>query len=114
MNKIEIGKLIRSIRKGKEITMIELTKKIGVTQPTLSKIETGMNEISIELLSKICREFNISLSQFFLELERRNNRKAVGDCEGNTEENLMYLISGLDGEQKQTLYNFLRSISKPF
>lgn len=114
MNKSEIGKLIRSIRKGKEITMVELTKNIGVTQSTLSKIETGRHEISIELLSKVCKELNISLSQFFLELERRYDRKAVGDCVGNTEENLMYLISGLDREQKQALYNFLRSISKTF
>ncbi|WP_255211278.1 helix-turn-helix domain-containing protein [Geobacillus zalihae] len=37
----------------------------GISQPSLSRIENGNQEITFQFLKKACETFNISMSDFF-------------------------------------------------
>ncbi|MDF1511617.1 helix-turn-helix transcriptional regulator, partial [Robertmurraya sp. DFI.2.37] len=39
-------------------------KQIGLSQPSLSRIESGNQEITFSLLEKICKALNISMGDF--------------------------------------------------
>ena len=65
VKKLSIGDAIRKHRKRQGITMEELAKKIGISQPYLSQIERGNKKCPIELLDKISKELQVDLSIFF-------------------------------------------------
>lgn len=56
-----IGRRIREIRKEKNLTQSEFAKMFDITQDRLSKYETGVIGIPVEILLKISKKFNISL-----------------------------------------------------
>lgn len=60
-----IGQEIRNLRKLHHMTLKQLSSKINLTQPQLSRLETGVNTIQLDTLLKICDVFNISISDFF-------------------------------------------------
>jgi transcriptional regulator with XRE-family HTH domain len=61
----EIGELVYSIRKLNGLTQVEFSKKLGVVQSTVSKIEKGFfDDVPFSLVSKISFLFKIPLSQF--------------------------------------------------
>ena len=59
------GKRIKDIRTQKNISAYKLAKYLQVDQTTISKIETGVNIPSLQLLERICEYLSISLSEFF-------------------------------------------------
>jgi len=61
-----IGKRIKQIRELHNVSANKLSKSIGVDPSTISKIENGNANPSIELLDSICNYFNISLGDFFI------------------------------------------------
>ncbi|QEK12620.1 helix-turn-helix domain-containing protein [Crassaminicella thermophila] len=68
----DIGSRIRNIRKQNKMNMTELAKKINLTQPQLSRIENNVNMVQFDTLEKICKVFNISLSEFFKDHDSNN------------------------------------------
>lgn len=56
-----IGKKIKELRTTKEINQKEFASKIGVTQASLSSYENGIKQPSLDVLSRIASEFNVSL-----------------------------------------------------
>ena len=112
MNYIQVGKLIKKLRQEKRLTMVDFAKRIDISQPSLSRIESGTQEVSLTLLEKICHEFNISVSEFFLKLEGKNGLHLYEEGSFNTEKldkELIRMLSSISVEQKQGLYVFLRS-----
>jgi len=65
----QIGELMREIRKEKGFTSIEIANRLNISQPKLSRIETGTQPVTISLLSRFCDLCGISLSEFFRILE---------------------------------------------
>ena len=49
------------------MTQRELAEKLGVKHNSISSWENGINSIDIEILSKICDIFNISINDMFSE-----------------------------------------------
>ncbi|WP_188453360.1 helix-turn-helix domain-containing protein [Virgibacillus oceani] len=116
MNELELGRLIRQLRRERELTMIDFAKRIGVSQPSLSRIESGSQELSFPLLSKICSEFNMTISEFFFRLEGNSklhdlqlkfNTEETRNIEDELEDKLHKMISTLSIEQRKALYVFL-------
>ena len=62
-----VGKNIRILREIKEISQKELADKIGVPSGTLSHIERGSRQPSIEMLYNIADALNVSVINFFLD-----------------------------------------------
>lgn len=72
MNNEKTGALIARIRKEKELTQKQLADKIGVSNATISKWETGKGFPDISLLEPLSEALNVSVSEILLG-ERREN-----------------------------------------
>lgn len=114
MNYLQAGKLIRKLRRKNNLSMIEFAKMVGISQPSLSRIENGNQEITFQFLEKACETFNISMSDFFRILEEKSKLQKVHlkkENNVNSEEELdtilANMISTLSFEQKKGLYIFL-------
>jgi len=57
---------IEEIRKSKNIRQEELAKALGVSRQTISSLETGRYNPSIQLAHKIARYFGLSIEDVFL------------------------------------------------
>ena len=63
MNQIDIGNFIARKRKEKNLTQAGLAEKIGVSNKTISKWETGKGYPDITLLEPIAEVFKISVTE---------------------------------------------------
>lgn len=121
MSDLLIGRLIKELRKKNNMTMVDFAKKIKISQPSLSKIESGRQEISFYLLESICHEFGITRSQFFQMVERDSiyhqtspviDLEEPVDANKEIEHKIGELVSKMTFEQKRALYIFLFSSIK--
>ncbi len=60
-----VGKKIRILRTKRRMTQFELAQKIGISQRSLSGIETGENFLTAETLNRVLISFGITLEDFF-------------------------------------------------
>ncbi len=63
MNQIAIGKFITQKRKEKNLTQEQLAEKIGVSNKTISKWETGKCMPDYCIVEILCQELNITLAE---------------------------------------------------
>jgi transcriptional regulator with XRE-family HTH domain len=63
---IEIGEKINKLRTDKKLSMRELGEKLGVSHAHISKLESGINSPSMELLNKLAAFFDIDITYFFI------------------------------------------------
>jgi len=61
---MEIGKKIVELRQNKGWTQYRLYKNAGINQPTLSRIEKGINIPGTEILQKIATALGVSMAEF--------------------------------------------------
>jgi transcriptional regulator with XRE-family HTH domain len=62
---MNIGEKIKKLRTRKDLSMRELGEQIGVSHAHISKLESGINSPSVDLLEKLAEYFNIDISYFF-------------------------------------------------
>lgn len=67
-----VGKKIRQLRKDSKLTQTELSSRIGIQQPDLSRMEKGHYRVSLDTLFKILAEFDMGIGEFFDELNRES------------------------------------------
>lgn len=65
MNQERIGKFIQKKRKEKEMTQQEFAEKIGVSNRTISKWETGRCLPDYSLINDICKELDVTVNELF-------------------------------------------------
>lgn len=63
MNQIKIGNYITKKRKEKNLTQEKLAEKIGVSNKTISKWETGKSMPDYATIPLLCEELGISVSE---------------------------------------------------
>lgn len=63
---MNIGQKINKLRLEKKLSMRELGDKVGVSHAHISKLESGINSPSVELLEKLAEYFDIDISYFFI------------------------------------------------
>jgi transcriptional regulator with XRE-family HTH domain len=66
-----VGELIRQGRKNKKITLVELSKLTGVAQATLSRIETGVMQGTVESHRKIAEALGLGLAELYSGVDER-------------------------------------------
>ena len=59
----ELAARVAAIRKEKGITQYELTKVLGVTQPMVSKIESGELRLNGEVIVKLAKLYGVSTDE---------------------------------------------------
>lgn len=65
-----VGRKIRQLRRQRKLTQVELSRKIGVHQSDLSRMEQGEYKVGLDALLKILQTFNLSIGDFFEESNR--------------------------------------------
>ena len=63
MNQLLVGKFITQKRKEKNLTQEQLADKIGVSNKTISKWETGKCMPDYSVIELLCEELNITLAE---------------------------------------------------
>lgn len=61
---IKLGKNVKRLRKQRNMTQIDLSKALGVSQPLISKIEAGRTpNLSINVVLSILQKFGYTFEQ---------------------------------------------------
>jgi transcriptional regulator with XRE-family HTH domain len=66
---VNIGQKINKLRTEKNLSMRELGEQVGVSHAHISKLESGINSPSVDLLEKLAEFFHIDISYFFAKEE---------------------------------------------
>lgn len=54
------GERLKYARKQKGLTQVELAEKLGLTQTSYQRMETGKHELKMATIYNICKTLNIS------------------------------------------------------
>lgn len=104
---MSLGAKIRHLRKTRNWSQQELAAKIGNSDPRqISRYETNVTVPSLEMLSKICEAFEISLDYFSKEKKEQTEEKKSNPS--------VYLekIENLEERDRQVLFYLIDSLSK--
>lgn len=63
MDQIKIGKFIATCRKEKKMTQVQLANKLGVSDRSISKWETGKCMPDLSLFEPLCKELDINVNE---------------------------------------------------
>ena len=69
---VAVGQRIRSYRTERHLTQTELARQIGIQQSDLSRMEQGEYRVSLDVLFKLLRTFEISFGEFFGDLSAQS------------------------------------------
>ncbi|MCW2541869.1 MAG: transcriptional regulator, family [Frankiales bacterium] len=74
-----IGELIREHREQAQVSLRQLSKLAGVSNPYLSQIERGLRKPSAEILQQIAKGLRISAEQFYVRAGILDDREPTGE-----------------------------------
>lgn len=97
-----IGEQIETLRKARNLTQVELSKKFGVTKQTVSNWENNNIAPSIDMLCKLALFFGCT-TDFLLDLDNRRNFVDLGNLTPEQTAHIMQLVDDLNRLNKQTL-----------
>lgn len=73
MDQLKVGSFLRSLRTGKKLTQEQLAEKIGVTQRTVSRWETGKNLPDLDILIELSDLYEVDIREL-LNGERKTEK----------------------------------------
>lgn len=68
--RIRLGKAIRRLRAKPGLSQEDLAHKAKVHRTTMSEIERGVSNVSVDMAERIAKALGVSLSELFAEAER--------------------------------------------
>jgi transcriptional regulator with XRE-family HTH domain len=102
-----LGDYIRTQRRDSNVSLRQLAKLAGVSNPYLSQIERGLRKPSAEILQQIAKALRISAEALYVQagiLEQREGSGVVADA--------ILADDGLNERQKQVLLEIYDSFRK--
>jgi transcriptional regulator with XRE-family HTH domain len=102
-----LGDYIRTQRRDSNVSLRQLAKLAGVSNPYLSQIERGLRKPSAEILQQIAKALRISAEALYVQagiLEQREGSGIVADA--------VLADEGLNERQKQVLLEIYDSFRK--
>jgi transcriptional regulator with XRE-family HTH domain len=102
-----LGDYIRTQRRDSNVSLRQLAKLAGVSNPYLSQIERGLRKPSAEILQQIAKALRISAEALYVQagiLEERQGGGIVADA--------VHSDDGLNERQKQVLLEIYDSFRK--
>jgi transcriptional regulator with XRE-family HTH domain len=103
----QLGDYIRDQRRDSNVSLRQLAKLAGVSNPYLSQIERGLRKPSAEILQQIAKALRISAEALYVQagiLEHREGSGLVREA--------MLADDGLNERQKQVLLEIYESFRK--
>ena len=102
-----VGDYIREQRHAAQVSLRQLAKAAGVSNPYLSQVERGLRKPSAEILQQIAKALRISAEQLYVQAgildERIGDDTVTGAILGDT---------GLTERQKQVLLEIYQSFHR--
>ena len=95
MNQELTGKFIAQLRKEKNLTQKELADKLGISDKTVSKWETGNGMPDVSLLQPLCKELSVNLNELL-----SGEKLSEESYSGKAEENMMSLARDIQEGRK--------------
>ncbi|KGM97196.1 helix-turn-helix transcriptional regulator [Clostridium botulinum] len=104
MNQLSIGKFIARKRKEHNMTQEQLAEKIGVSNKSVSKWETGKCMPDYSVVQELCKELEITVAELMNGEEIEENSVRIYD-----EKQIMNLLKRTEGleQQKNIMYGIL-------
>lgn len=102
MNQIKIGNYITKKRKEKNLTQEKLAEKIGVSNKTISKWETGKSMPDYATIPLLCEELGIGVSELMDAEDNEPKSIRVYD-----DEQILDLVKTTQDKKKQNEKNLL-------
>jgi len=99
-----LGARIREIRKARGLTQEQLAEMIDVEQKHVSRIESGKNYPSIELLKKMAAALKVPLMGFFDFMHLQDDDESAVDLEK--------MLLELDRDSRKIAYRLIRATIK--
>ncbi|MEO6206053.1 MAG: helix-turn-helix domain-containing protein, partial [Mycobacteriales bacterium] len=102
-----LGDFIRDQRNDSNVSLRQLAKLAGVSNPYLSQIERGLRKPSAEILQQIAKALRISAEALYVQagiLEQRDGNGLVADA--------VHADEALNERQKQVLLEIYESFRK--
>lgn len=96
LNQIQTGKFIAEIRKNKNMTQKELAEKLGISDKTVSKWETGKGMPDVSIMGSLCEVLEINVNELL-----SGEKLSVESYSGKAEENMLNLIKKTEEEKKK-------------
>ncbi len=93
MDQIKTGAFIAAARREKSITQDELGRRLGVSQRTVSRWETGRNMPDMSILQELCDTLGISIQEF-MDGERNESESFTKEENDNALRSLLALTRG--------------------
>lgn len=103
--KIDIGERIRFLRKKSGLTLEQFSSRIGISNPALSRIESGKNNPARSTIVSICREFGVS--EEWLRTGNGNMILVDSDAEMLS----LWAVRHLSGDSNEFKRRFMRVIT---
>lgn len=106
MNQLTTGKFISKKRKEKNLTQEQLAEKLGVSNKTISKWETGKCMPDYSIVKSLCEELNITIA----ELMDGEEAEDKSDC--RHDEQVMDLLRRIQEleKHKDLMYGILQIV----
>lgn len=96
MNTKKVGEFLKELRKENKLTQEQLGEKLGVTNKTVSKWETGNYMPPIEILKLLSELYNVSINEIL-----SGRRLSDGEYKENAEENMANALEKLAAREKR-------------
>jgi transcriptional regulator with XRE-family HTH domain len=102
----DIGSYIRRQREGAQVSLRQLAKQTGVSNPYLSQIERGLRKPSAEILQQIAKGLRISAEALYVKAGILSERPAGAVVDA------VFADSELTERQKQVLLDIYQSFRR--
>ena len=76
-NSTDLGPKIRALRLARHLSLAETALQIGISEATMSRIETGLTQVSAPHLYALAQLFGIDISAFFNPDPQSQNRRSL-------------------------------------
>lgn len=65
-SKKDVGARLRRVREARDISQVELAKRLGVTQSNVSEMERGIRSVTSDLAVKLARTLRVSVDEILV------------------------------------------------
>ena len=104
MDQIKIGKLIAECRKQKNLTQMQLSEKLGITDKAVSKWERGIAMPDTSIMLELCDILGISVNELL-----RGEKISMENNNQNNEQLLLDMAKEIEQKNK-TIWNAMWTI----
>jgi transcriptional regulator with XRE-family HTH domain len=104
---ITMGDRINAIRRSNNMNQNEFAKLIGVSQGTLSELEQGKYNLSIEVLINLKKKLNVDLDWFLLDNQLGISSEIFNIHISDTEMQLLSLFRKIKIEDQKEILEFV-------